>query len=373
MGDFLMPSLGADMEAGTLVEWLVKPGDRVKRGDVVAVVETQKGAIEIEIVNVEEWRRDFMSANAPGLPSADDSISSTRVTLPEDLLPDTNRVDAHRLEPEHPHWPLVLMLVLTQLSVGAFAVLWLLYIFSRGADLTMAAIASLGLAGVSLGASTLHLGRPVYAFRALKGLRRSWLSREVLSLSLFAGAAGLFAGMLFFNLPARGIAGLLTCLAGVAGVTCSARIYIVRARPAWFSGHTLAEFYATGLMLGPMFVSALTGASAPTWVRYAGVSGGALQLITQLLKFLWLSRSETFELRGSSLLLSGRLRRLFVARLVLLAFAGVVLPLIGGGWKDAAAFGLALCGEWLGRYLFFVSVVPKNIAAAFTSGERRPA
>jgi pyruvate dehydrogenase E2 component (dihydrolipoamide acetyltransferase) len=43
-----MPSLGADMEAGTLVEWLVKPGDQVKRGDIVAVVETQKGAIEIE-------------------------------------------------------------------------------------------------------------------------------------------------------------------------------------------------------------------------------------------------------------------------------------------------------------------------------------
>lgn len=43
-----MPSLGADMEAGTLVEWLIKPGDAVKRGDIVAVVETQKGAIEIE-------------------------------------------------------------------------------------------------------------------------------------------------------------------------------------------------------------------------------------------------------------------------------------------------------------------------------------
>jgi pyruvate dehydrogenase E2 component (dihydrolipoamide acetyltransferase) len=49
MSDFLMPALGADMEAGTLVEWLVKPGDRVKKGDVVAVVETQKGAIEVEI------------------------------------------------------------------------------------------------------------------------------------------------------------------------------------------------------------------------------------------------------------------------------------------------------------------------------------
>ena len=44
-----MPSLGADMEKGKLIEWLVKPGDRVAKGDIVAVVETQKGAIEIEI------------------------------------------------------------------------------------------------------------------------------------------------------------------------------------------------------------------------------------------------------------------------------------------------------------------------------------
>ena len=51
MIDFRMPSLGADMEAGTLVEWLVRPGDVVKRGEVVAVVETEKGAIEIEIFN----------------------------------------------------------------------------------------------------------------------------------------------------------------------------------------------------------------------------------------------------------------------------------------------------------------------------------
>lgn len=49
MSVFRMPSLGADMEAGTLVEWLVAPGDEVRRGAVVAVVETQKGAIEIEI------------------------------------------------------------------------------------------------------------------------------------------------------------------------------------------------------------------------------------------------------------------------------------------------------------------------------------
>ncbi len=49
MSQFLMPSLGADMDAGTLVEWLKQPGDKVSRGDIIAVVETQKGAIEIEV------------------------------------------------------------------------------------------------------------------------------------------------------------------------------------------------------------------------------------------------------------------------------------------------------------------------------------
>ncbi|MGZ8543651.1 MAG: dihydrolipoamide acetyltransferase family protein [Flavisolibacter sp.] len=49
MIEFRMPSLGADMEAGTLVEWLVKPGDTVHRGDVIAQVDTQKGLFDIEV------------------------------------------------------------------------------------------------------------------------------------------------------------------------------------------------------------------------------------------------------------------------------------------------------------------------------------
>ncbi len=44
-----MPSLGADMEAGTVLQWLVKPGDVVKRGDIVAVVDTEKATFEVEI------------------------------------------------------------------------------------------------------------------------------------------------------------------------------------------------------------------------------------------------------------------------------------------------------------------------------------
>jgi pyruvate dehydrogenase E2 component (dihydrolipoamide acetyltransferase) len=47
--EFRMPTLGADMEAGTLVEWLKRPGDAVVRGDIIAVVDTDKGAIEIEV------------------------------------------------------------------------------------------------------------------------------------------------------------------------------------------------------------------------------------------------------------------------------------------------------------------------------------
>jgi len=48
MSEFRMPSLGADMDAATLVEWIKRPGDPVQRGDAVAAVETQKGVIEIE-------------------------------------------------------------------------------------------------------------------------------------------------------------------------------------------------------------------------------------------------------------------------------------------------------------------------------------
>ncbi|MHB1431623.1 MAG: biotin/lipoyl-containing protein, partial [Streptosporangiaceae bacterium] len=48
MADFLMPSLGADMDEGTVLEWRVKPGDQVRKGDIIAVVDTDKAAIEVE-------------------------------------------------------------------------------------------------------------------------------------------------------------------------------------------------------------------------------------------------------------------------------------------------------------------------------------
>ena len=49
MIEFRLPSLGADMEEGKLLEWKVVPGQAVKRGDIVAVVDTSKAAVEVEI------------------------------------------------------------------------------------------------------------------------------------------------------------------------------------------------------------------------------------------------------------------------------------------------------------------------------------
>ena len=284
------------------------------------------------------------------------------MTLPHNLPPSVDRVDTQRVRPEHPHWPLVFMLVLTQLSAGAFGtLLW------TGASVR-SALASLAIGAMSLGLAALHLGRPAFAWRALKGLRRSWLSREVLALGLFAGAAST-AAVCVLRLPGQSVTAALTAVLGAAGVTCSACIYIVPARPAWHSRYTLAEFFSTGLLLGPLFVWMLDGASGSgALLPTLTAAGASAQLLTQTLKFLWLSQSDVFELRASGRLLSGMLRNFYLLRLALLVAAGIAMPLAMPG-AAPIAFGLALFGEFLGRWLFFVSVVPKNIGAAFVRAE----
>ena len=65
-------------------------------------------AIRIETVRVAEWREEYkIAANSPGMPSADDSLSTTRITLPSRMPRDVRKVDLNRLRPEEPHWPLV--------------------------------------------------------------------------------------------------------------------------------------------------------------------------------------------------------------------------------------------------------------------------
>ena len=99
------------------------------------------------------------------------------------------RVDLTHVAPEHPHWPLVVMTVLTQLSVGAFVAIWLLQLLGAATRLRRCGDRRCWSPGWRLAASTLHLGRPIHAYRALKMWRRSWLSREVLLFSAFSGVA----------------------------------------------------------------------------------------------------------------------------------------------------------------------------------------
>ncbi len=338
-----------------------------------------EGAIAIEIVDTLQWRIDHLTADAPGLPPSTDSLSTTRVTLPEALAPNTGRVDTQQIHLEHPHWPLVVMLVLTQMSVGAFGAMWLLQITGSGGGLLAPALSSLLIAALSLGASTLHLGRPVHAWRALRGWRTSWLSREVIGLSAFAGAASAYAGLLVLDeftgaiLPALlSAAGFMTLLCGVAGVACSSRLYVVKARPSWNSPLTPAELFSTALLLGPLFVRAM-GFNGASWLAAAACAGAMAQLGTQVIKLLWLARSDVFELRASSLLLSTRLERPLLARLAALIATTILALKFNSMTACVVTLLLAICGEGLGRWIFFVSVVPKNIAASFSAAGRKAA
>lgn len=73
MSEFTMPSLGADMESAVLMEWRVKEGEHVTKGQVIAEVETSKGVIEIEVFEegiVEELLVEPDTECAPGTPLA---------------------------------------------------------------------------------------------------------------------------------------------------------------------------------------------------------------------------------------------------------------------------------------------------------------
>jgi formate dehydrogenase iron-sulfur subunit len=325
-----------------------------------------EGAIQIEIVKIESWRAAAaQSSGAAGLPVADGSLSTTRVTLPRHLPPDARPVGITHVTPEHAHWSLVMMTVLTQLSVGTFATIWLLQAFGVATRPGVAALTALLVAAIALNGATLHLGRPALAYRALRMWRRSWLSREVLLFAAFSAASSLYAALLWFGGPGSGFAGALTSALGIAGVTASGYIYRVPSRPAWNTRLTPVQFNLTAACLGPLLAAAL-GASDPRRLSIAAAAMAATQLVLVAVRFVQFIASGRSELQGTARLLSTTLRARFITRGVLLSLGGVVLPLVATGaatWWTALA--LALAAEILGRYLFFVSVVPKHMAAPY--------
>jgi formate dehydrogenase iron-sulfur subunit len=331
-----------------------------------------EGALAIEIVNVAEWRASVESSpHTLGLPSGDGSLSTTRVTPPDHLPPNTRPRDITHVTPEHAHWSLILMTVLTQLSVGAFATIWLLQLLGVSTRLGLAAIVSLGVGGLALAAATFHLGRPAHAYRALRMWRRSWLSREVLAFAAFSHVAAVYAGLLWLQLPGSIWVGGLTALIGLAGVTASACIYRVPARPAWNTRYTLVQFNLTAAILGPLFAAAAV-AGANRWLAIAAASMAGAQATVFALRFVGAVASDSLELKGTARLLSTVLAGRLVLRGILLALGAIALPLLATGLAEGpgrllmlAALLVSIAAELIERYLFFVSVVPKHLAAPY--------
>ncbi len=365
------------------------------------------GAIEIETIPVEQIFEEHMESGiGPDMPSPGITIPSTKITLPEGMDVDAfTKVDQPFVKPDHPHTPLIIMTVLTQLGFGGFIAVFLVDLvrtfFFEAADIGNVigwlAPTLMGVVGMSLAASTLHLGRPVYAGRALKNWKTSWLSREVLGLSAFAGVAMTYSVFLFateaLHIIEPGLLGgalvrialgIGTVVFGIAGIYCSSMLYRVPARPSWDSVKTTIDFFDMAAILGPaVFIVAAMVAIQIAQSSIAFLVGamqvasifGALAFIIKHAKnayFIksWLE-SDTFELKASAEL---RMTYFFRLRMVrnCIGIAGVLALSVfmsadevvhSGRYLAAALTALVLLTtvSFINRYIFFVSVVPRNI------------
>jgi formate dehydrogenase iron-sulfur subunit len=367
---------------------------RLEAGEAPACVQAcPNEAITIRIVDtaavLENARADdFLPGTpSPGITAPTTSYVSKK-PLPRNMLP----ADFYRVRPGTEHTPLVFMLVLTQWSVGAFAVE---YALRRVPALALSAqsrpahaIMAVAVGLLALMASTLHLGRPLYAIRAFIGLRTSWLSREILVFGLFAGLAVAYAGLTFWLRAPRvwqqGSALLPWLAAGVSatgllGVFCSVMLYHATKKELWSMSRTGFRFFATALVLGmaSSLVSAATARADRLDASASGVRRLAFALAAIVVsKLLWevgtvahLRDLQLTALKRTAVLLAGELRPIFVYRVTLGFLFGVLGPLLtahawGVSSVDRASVlaGGLLClagltvAEILERMLFFRAV-----------------
>lgn len=345
-------------------------------------------AIAIRVVEV---RQVVENAEAnlflPSAPEPHLTLPTTRYKSRRPFPPNTLPADYYCVWPQHAHGPLVVMLVLTQLSVGAFGTgLVLESVVGPAAAASLRplhAACALVFGLVALAASTLHLGRPRYAFRAVLGLRHSWLSREIVAFGLFATLAALDAAATGRADPLRPAwwASALSAsvvAAGLAGVVCSAMVYAVTRRALWRLPATLTRFALTTALLGvaalwlPLVVRQATGSGGATGEAVEQLSRWLVALAAGKLLFDATVFRHRFDrrmtpLRRSALLMAGPLARITLARFACGLLGGLLLPLLlrstapeSWGTAEVAAatvsFLACLGGELLERSLFFAAV-----------------
>lgn len=363
--------------------------DRMGAGGLPACVEAcPVQAIQIEKVNVAEWRNAIHAANAPGVPPADLTLSTTRITLPADLPEDFGKANAQKLLPESAHWSLVYFLTVGQASVGMAVFALLMAILGRGAASGALSVAAALVGHAALAGTLFHLGRPIHAWKAVRAFRRSWLSREVVAFSVYAGAALIPANhYLCDRLLGRQLvpewanwAGLwLTAVSGLIGVYTSVRIYRIPARPAWDTQRTTSGFFLTSAILGSMatMLAAQFCALEARLTHATALVLGVSTLASALLPWALLSEGTSSEpaMRSAAILLRQNFGRLLWLRTALAA----ALTLGAAFWTFSqgvppvtlAVLGLVLAAavEVSGRYLFFRCVVPRNMPLNFFAGK----
>ena len=222
-------------------------------------------------------KADMIAAAASGdfLASAPDprqTIPTTRY-ISKELTPVVQQswqaADAAYVKPAHAHWPLVVMLVLTQASVGVLLAERILSLTSASHSLILLIIALI-LGGAGGQTAALHLGRPFGAWRAWLGLGTSWLSREIIVFGAYSGMLGAAVG--FEVAFARGWVErtpLTACVAvgaewtalllGIAGVFSSAMIYAVTQRPSWNLLRSGGKFFLTAIVSAGITAAAVHG------------------------------------------------------------------------------------------------------------------
>lgn len=273
---------------------------------------------------------------------------------------------------------LVAFTLLTQAAVGAcWAALALQIGATRagvpepvavGAPVLLVAFLA-ALAG--LAASFLHLGRPSNAWRALRNLRSSWLSKEILFASAFTASLGASALLPLLGLAGSFGAGFSEGLAaafGVALLHAMTMAYRLRTVPAWDRATTNAAFLASTLGLGALTAAAVLAARpfpgvVPARLVAAGLLAHLLGVATALLWLRGLAAGNRTE--RESLARVAALPRLFRARFVLsalvLAAGAAALLAPRGAWLPLAACLLAFAAEAAGRALFYEARVREGV------------
>jgi DMSO reductase anchor subunit len=269
------------------------------------------------------------------------------------------------------------MLVLTQVAVGMLVVSGLLRAIERIGGDGAHALSAVGLATglIALGASVLHLGRPLLAWRAVLGLRRSWLSREIVAFGGFAGAgvSGWVLGAIGGPAPLVGACTVAAATAGLAGVGCSARLYAVTGRSWWRMGTTTARFGATLAVGGTLGTAAVLtiadpqgAASAIGPLTVAGIAAIAASVLAAAAPLRRASRQRDPALAATARLLGHQLRPRATGRLATAAVAacGAAASIGAVGAARAVLVAgsalVAVVGEYQERRLFFLaSVAPR--------------